>query len=414
MMRKLLSLILLLLVVATSACGQNKRKTSVAVNKPMSSSAKELGGQSKESLRADIGEMLLVGFRGTEVGPNDHIYRDIKEHKIGGVILFDYDAPSGKRGRNIKSYEQLQSLCTSLQAINEDPLFIAIDQEGGRVSRLKSAAGFPTFISAAKMAEKGIDSVRYYANLTAKTLKDLGINLNFAPCADLNVNPDCPIIGKLERSFSKRSDVVAECCNIWIKEQSAQGVMSCLKHFPGHGSASGDTHQGLVDISDTWHQQELYPYQRLIEEGDVPMVMIAHVMNKSVCGELPASLSVQCVKMLLREKMGYNGLVITDDLAMGAIVKQFGQEEALYLALQAGSDILCLSNNGTSYDADLVPNTIETILKMVEEGKLSASEIHKKAERIRIAKSKMFAQRNNSTQTDTKQVGKEKNQKSLK
>ena len=148
-----------------------------------------------------IGEMLLVGFRGTSVDEKNHIWRDIRDYHVGSVILFDYDTPTGKRGRNIKNAKQIKALCQQLRQLSPT-LLIGIDQEGGKVSRLSTRYGFPAILSAQKSAAQGLDTVRHCARQTAKMLADVGINLNFAPVADVNVNPDCPVIGGIERSFS--------------------------------------------------------------------------------------------------------------------------------------------------------------------------------------------------------------------
>jgi len=340
-------------------------------------------------LRRDIGEMLLVGFRGTRVDSSHHIVRDIRQYHVGSVILFEYDSPSGTRHRNVASPRQLKSLCTFLQGLTDEPLLISVDQEGGMVARLKARDGFPATRSPQSTAAEGDDAVRSNARLVAQMLRDAGINLNFAPCVDVNVNPACPVIGKMERSFSEKPDRVTQCARIWIDGQRQQGILSCLKHFPGHGSAKGDTHAGLVDVTDSWQSTELIPYRDLIAQGDVDMVMVAHVINRNL-DTLPASLSPKVIRGLLRDSLGFQGVVITDDLAMGAIAKQYGLEETLRLAILAGSDLLCLSNNGSApYDSDLVPKAVEAIERMVADGRLSADDIHTAAERIRKLKKKL-------------------------
>lgn len=338
------------------------------------------------ALRRDIGEMLLVGFRGTELTDTNHIVRDIRDYGIGGVILFEYDAPSRSRPRNIVSVSQLQRLCTDLQALGDETLLIGIDQEGGRVSRLKSQYGFPAFASAQKTARDGNDSVRHYARLTANTLRELGINLNFAPCVDVNVNPACPVIGKLERSFSTSSRRVAECAAIWVDEQQRQGVTACLKHFPGHGSSKADTHLGLADVSDTWQPRELDPYRSLVSNGNIRMVMTTHVFNSQNDSTYPATLSYKTLTGLLRDSLHFGGVIITDDLAMGAMTQQYEFGEMLRLTILAGADMLCLSNNGSEYDADIVPNTIDLVFNMVKSGDIPASRIRQSAARIRQLK----------------------------
>lgn len=337
-------------------------------------------------LDEDIGEMLLVGFRGVALDSTDHIWRDLTHFHVGSVILFDYDATSGKRGRNITGVKQVQSLCQQLRRVNP-ALLIGIDQEGGLVSRLHPRYGFPQVGTPQRSAAIGYDSVRSCAGITAQMLHDAGINLNFAPVADVDVNPDCPVIGKLERSFSSSPEHVTDCCRIWIEEQNKKGIASCMKHFPGHGSATGDTHKGLVDVSDTWKTQELIPYEKLVKE--VPMVMTAHVINRQLDPDgLPASLSPR-ITAYLRDTLGFQGVIVTDDLAMGAIVNEYSFETTLKMAIEAGADMLCLSNNGGTYDSDMVPKAVRIIKKLVADGSISAERIHTSAERVRALKAKI-------------------------
>ena len=368
------TIIILLTLIFVSGCG-NAQNTKTATE--------------ENALKREIGQMLMVGFRGTDINDTNHITRDIKEHNLGGVILFEYDAPSHSRPRNISSTRQLKKLCRDLQSLSDDKLLIGIDQEGGRVSRLKVKYGFPAFASAQKTATDGDDSVRHYARLTAKTLAQLGINLNFAPCVDVNINPDCPVIGKIERSFGKDARKVAKYAGIWIEEQKAEGVISCLKHFPGHGSSKADTHLGLADVSETWQPVELLPYRELIAKNDVQMVMTTHVFNSQIDSLYPATLSHTTLTGLLRDSLHFDGVIITDDMAMGAMTQQYGYEEMLLLAILAGADMLCLSNNGQEYNADIVPQTIDIIYDMVLSGKIPEERIHESARRIKDLKSRL-------------------------
>lgn len=340
------------------------------------------------SLDDDIAQMLLVGFRGMDLSGNNHIVRDIKDHHIGGVILFEYDAPTGRHHRNIQNPEQVRSLCSQLQALRDEVLLIGIDQEGGNVCRLKSKAGFSPLPSARKMGEGGVDTVRLYAGSTARMLKDLGINLNFAPCVDVDVNPACPVIGRLGRSFSGDAARVALLAEAWIEECGRFGIISCPKHFPGHGSSSGDSHLGLVDVSRSWKPCELEPYKYLVSTGKVQMIMTTHVVNRQLDPSgLPATLSAPILTALLRDSLGYEGVVITDDMGMGAIQNEYGWKEALCLTIDAGADLLCIGNNIGSYNPDIVPQTIAAIRELVSEGRLSADRIHASAERVRRLKS---------------------------
>lgn len=352
------------------------------------------GAQNREEavdkeLRRDIAQMLMVGFRGTTLDDDNHIVRDIRDYGIGGVILFEYDVPSKSRPRNISSREQLRQLCGELQGLSEETLLIGIDQEGGRVTRLKQEYGFPYFASPQKMAEGGEDSVEYYARLTAETLEGLGINVDFAPCVDVNVNPDCPIIGKLGRSFSSDAEVVRDHAMTWVFELQERGVAACLKHFPGHGSSSSDTHLGVADVSDSWQESELFPYSNLIDWGGVKMIMTTHVFNARFDSVWPATLSHATLTGLLRDSLHFNGVIITDDMAMGAMTQRYGYEEMIFKAIEAGADMLCLSNNGAEYDADIVPRTVDLIYNMVKDGRLSRERIRESAERVRFLKGGM-------------------------
>jgi beta-N-acetylhexosaminidase len=363
-----------------AACGQETPKNA-------KQEALQVATSSEDQLLQDIGEMLLVGFRGTSIDESNHIVSDITEYHVGNIILFEYDASTGTRHRNISSPKQVKQLCYDLQKIANGHLLIGIDQEGGKVTRLRTQDGFPTTLSAQASEQAGFDGVERNAHIIAQELRDAGINLNFAPCVDVNINPNCPIIGKLGRSFSNDPERVSECARIWIEEQQKAGVISCLKHFPGHGSATGDTHAGLVDVTETWQEKELIPYINLIEKGLVEMVMVAHVINKQLGDNLPASLSPMMVTEKLRNELGFNGVIVTDDLAMGAIAKQYGFEEAIKLAILAGCDMLCLSNNGGgTYDPNMVSRAVNAILQLVENGELSAETIHTSAERIRALK----------------------------
>lgn len=373
------------LALGFQACGQTTGNSPTpATTDGMQPVAQEI------QLSKDIGEILLVGFRGTSINEQHHIVRDIRKYHVGSVILFEYDAPSGTRHRNVESPKQLKNLCHDLQKYAQGNLLIGVDQEGGNVARLRTKDGFPSTLSAQESAKGGAAAVESNAMIVAKELAEAGINLNFAPCVDVNVNPSCPVIGKMGRSFSNKSNEVTDYARIWIQTQNKQGVLSCLKHFPGHGSATGDTHAGLVDVSKSWQEDELVPYRQLIATDDVDMVMVAHVINSQMGDNLPASLSPQVVTEKLRNQLGFEGVIVTDDLAMGAITKQYGFEEAIKMALLAGCDMLCLSNNAGKYDPDMVPRAVEAIQEFVATGELSAEAIHASAERIRQLKKKIL------------------------
>ena len=314
-----------------------------------------------ESLAVKIGQMLMVGFRGLAVTDAPEIADDITERRIGGVVLFEYDVPSHTSLRNISSPEQLSSLTLELQKLSAIPLFIAIDQEGGRVNRLKPARGFPASVSAQHLGQlNNPDSTRTAALQTARTLRALHIGMNLAPVADLNCNPDNPVIGKLERSFSADPAVVTTNIRLTCDAYRGEGIIPVLKHFPGHGSSTTDTHRDFTDITSSWSDKELEPYRDMIASGSCDAIMTAHVFNGNLDPLYPATLSKATLDGLLRDKLGFNGVIISDDMQMRAIADLYGLETAIRLAIEAGVDILLFGNN-TAYDPSIASKATEII-----------------------------------------------------
>jgi beta-N-acetylhexosaminidase len=341
--------------------------------------------QTLDSLTLDekIGQMLMVGFRGYAVDNDTQIARDIATGRVGGVILFDRDVALGSNERNIKDPAQVRALTAELQGYAvKIPLFIAVDQEGGAVCRLKGAYGYPPTVAAAVLgAMNNETATREAGRSLAATVRESGCNLNFAPVVDLNVTADSPAIGKLGRSFSADPDVVAENARRIIEEHHAQGVMTAIKHFPGHGSALADTHEGFTDVTATWTEEELLPYRTLIDRGLPDMVMTAHVYNANLDPDYPATLSQATVTGILRERLGYDGVVVTDAMDMGAIHDNYGLEESLYLSINAGCDIFLFANN-LVYDEDIAEKAVGIVKDLVAEGKISEERIDESCTRI--------------------------------
>lgn len=335
------------------------------------------------TLRQKLGQLLVVGFRGSRPAEVDLIVRDLRDHQLGGVVLFDQEmADRSASRRNIESPEQVKELVAFLQAQAELPLLVAIDQEGGRVNRLKPAYGFPDSLSHEELGrlDEPAETFRR-AEVTAKTLASLGINWNLAPVVDLDANPNNPIIKGKGRSFSADPAAVARHAAEFVRAHRAQGVLTCAKHFPGHGSAAGDTHLGLVDVTQTWSEQELIPFQRLIEAGLCDAIMTAHVFNSRLDPEHPATLSRAVITSILRERLGFQGVITSDDLEMKAISSQYGLENAVPLAIEAGLDLLCFGNNLT-YDPDIAPKTIAILERAVQSGRISEARIDESYERV--------------------------------
>lgn len=336
-----------------------------------------------------VGQMLMVGFRGTELPERDPFLRQLEELHLGGVVLFDYDVPSRSPVRNILDSVQVRRLTERLHASSSTPLLIAIDQEGGKIARLKPARGFPPTLSQARLGNLDDEgTTRDNARTIGTTLRDLGINVNFAPVLDLAVNPENPVIAKLERSYGPGTERVVRHARWTIEEFHKAGILSAVKHFPGHGSSLQDSHLGLPDVSRAWQEDEIEPFRLLIGEGLPDLVMTAHLFNQRWDRKYPATLSHQVITGLLRGKLGFQGVIVSDDLQMAAITKQYGLEETVELAVKAGVDILLVGNN-QEYDPSVVPRVTQTLKSLVTEGRIARERIEASYDRISRLKQKL-------------------------
>ena len=323
----------------------------------------------------------MVGFRGTSIGPDDPITRSL-EAGLGGVILFDKDPVTGIR--NIESPAQLARLTGSLRAAAPSNLFIAIDQEGGQISRLKPDRGFPATRSQAEIgATDDPDEAFAFGGAMGETLAAAGIDLDLAPVVDVNVNPTNPAIGLLDRSFSADPAIVAAMAEAEIQGLHEYGVRAVIKHFPGLGSASTNSDFDRVDVTDTWTEEELDPYEILIATGLPDAIMTGHIVNDTIDPGIPASLSVATVDGLLRGRLGWTGAVMTDDLGAEAITTRYTRAEAVALALDAGNDLLLFANQ-TRYVPDLAEKLVVTILRLVETGRITEARIDESIDRLDI------------------------------
>lgn len=321
----------------------------------------------------------MVGFRGFKLAPDDPI-RDALQAGLGGVILFDRDKETITR--NIQSPSQVRKLVASLRELAPGNLIIAIDQEGGRVSRLNLNNGFPGTWSQAEIGATGNPDEAFDSGRDmAETMAGLGIDLNLAPVVDLNINPENPAVGALDRSFSSDPAVVSEMAAAEILGMHEFGIRAAVKHFPGLGSATTNTDYANVDVTATWTEAELEPYQELTSAGLPDAVMVGHMINDRFDPGVPASLSAATVDGLLRRQLGWDGAVITDDLGAEAIAGTYAQEEALALALEAGNDLLLFANQA-EFVADLGPTLIDTVVRLVESGRIPESRIDEAIDRI--------------------------------
>ncbi len=339
------------------------------------------------NLREKIGQMLLLGFRGYEIGEGDPIARDLAERNLGGVILFDEEMADGARqGRNIRSPEQVRTLTAEVRRRAQTAPLIAIDQEGGRVNRLKAGYGFPETLSHEELGATG-DPARTFAEAgkIARTLAGLGINMNLAPVVDLDAGADNPIIKGKRRSFGADLEEVSRHAMAFARAHHEQGILTCAKHFPGHGSARGDTHLGLVDVTKYWGEKELLPFERLIEAKLCDAVMTAHVFNARLDRDRPATLSRSVLDGLLRRRLGFEGVIVSDDMEMKAISGQYGLEQAIQIGLEAGLDMLCFGNN-MNFDPNLGEKVSGLIWRLVDAGKITEARIEESFQRIQKLK----------------------------
>ncbi|MGI6732528.1 MAG: glycoside hydrolase family 3 protein [Anaerovoracaceae bacterium] len=337
-------------------------------------------------LKEKIGQLFIVRPEALHINPlnkpagqtetpaNNLENEPLKTYPVGGIALF---------GEDISTPEQLTDFIKDIQRQSKIPLFIGIDEEGGSVSRIGSSPEFdvPRYESMGKIGESGDPENAYHAGVAIGTyLAQYGINLNFAPVADINTNPENIVIG--DRSFGDDPDLVAQMVLSNISGLQESEVMSCVKHFPGHGDTKGDTHDGYVSIEKTWEElkeQELIPFIASLHTTD--MVMISHITAPNITkDQLPASLSAEMIDGKLRKSLGYKGVVITDAMEMGAITQEYSSSESAVKAILAGNDIILMPGD--------FEEAFEGIHRAVENGIISEKRIDESVRRILELKEK--------------------------
>ncbi len=328
--------------------------------------------------------MVIAGFRGTSVEAGSYIVKAVNDLDLAGVILFDIDVPSKSFPRNILSPSQTKKLLADIKKFTRKDIFAAVDVEGGRVNRLKAKYGFSDFPGAQEMGQANdLKNTGQVGEMIAREIKSAGFNLNFAPVVDLNVNKENPVIGGLGRSFSSDPDIVTDNATAFINGHRKYGVLTAIKHFPGHGSSSSDSHLGFVDVTETYRDIELIPYKRLVDGGYAGMIMTAHVVNRKIDPDHPATLSKYFLTDILRRDIGFEGVIISDDMQMGAISNRFGFEEACVMAVNAGCDMLIIGNNAVVYDESAPYRAVDAIFSAVLSGRIPVSRVEESYGRIR-------------------------------
>ena len=323
-----------------------------------------------DQLVRDAGTVLQVGFPGTAAPA--WVLNAMSAGELGGVVLFS---------RNLESPGQIAALCAELRAANPDVL-IAIDEEGGDVTRLEIVEGssYPGNLALGRVDD--VTLTEAVARAIGRDLADLGVNYNYAPCVDVNSNPDNPVIGV--RSFGAESELVARHSAAYVRGLQSQGVIATAKHFPGHGDTAGDSHLGLplVDYDEAAEMLHLAPFRSAIEAG-VKSIMTAHLLFPRHDPELPATMSRAVMTGLLRDRLGFQGLIVTDGIDMGAISARYGVAEGTVQAIAAGCD--ALDWGGSDCDEEHYLYLRTALLWAVREGRLSPERLADAAERCRAA-----------------------------
>ncbi|KAA5803719.1 glycoside hydrolase family 3 protein [Alkalicaulis satelles] len=335
--------------------------------------AESIARHSANPLDALVGRTLILGFLGAEAdAPGaDAIEADLAAGRIGGVLFLRHNA---------RTRQGVEGLARRFREAAPEA-WLAIDQEGGVVQRLNADMGYTRIPRASVLAEGGLDAARPLLATAAQELSEAGFNLNLAPIADL-YDPENDAIGQYGRAFSAEPAGTADWCAAFIEAFEAEGIACAIKHFPGHGRSRGDSHDGYVDITGTWTFEEAAPFGRLMRMDRAHLIMGAHLVNRRLDPDgLPVTLSRRVLHGLLREVMGYEGAVITDDLDMGAIRHHYTREQALTGALAAGNDLILISNSANP-DPDLARKAVDWTGAALARGTLTVQRLAEANARI--------------------------------
>jgi beta-N-acetylhexosaminidase len=347
------------------------------------------------TLDEKIGQLLIVGIDGHHLNPSTK--RLIQSYHVGGVILY---------GNNIATVRQTVQLLNDLKAFNEKsgnptPLFVSVDQEGGSVARLPdSVKNLPANAKIGKVADRGFSTK--VGKLLGHELKIFGFNMDFAPVLDVNSHPKNSVIGS--RSFGSDAGLVSRLGTATMEGISSENVIPVIKHFPGYGAVKVDAHTDLPKVSadlKRLSEVEWVPFQNAIKHG-ADAVMVTHIVLTKFDRKYPASMSPVVIGNLLRDRLNFKGVVITDDLTMGAVTDHFGVGQAAVQAVKAGADIVLV---GHRYENE--KRAFEAIKKAVESGEISEKRINKKIRRILLLKQKYKLSNDRSGPVNTGRLNQE-------
>ncbi len=335
------------------------------------------------ALAPRLGQLVLVGFTGTAPAPDGDVDRLLCADRVGGVVLF---------ARNIVDAGQLRALtgwmAARARACGDDRLLVAVDAEGGRVMRLGPQAGFTPTPSAAELGDANdVTLTELEARRVGALLREAGINWNLAPVVDVGYNPANTVIAGAGRAFGADPVRVTAQARAWIAGMHAEGVRTALKHFPGHGSSFADSHQGFVDVTDTANPAlELSPYRALIADGVVDAIMTAHVFNRALDPRYPATLSTATIDGLLRGRLRFTGVVVSDDMRMGAIEQHYGMDQAAVLALTAGVDMVLIAQDRLPDGGSATALALAAVRRALADGRLPLARVEHALARVRALK----------------------------
>lgn len=338
------------------------------------------------AVEPQLGQLLLVGFHGTSAEDNDDLDRLLCRVRVGGVVLF---------ARNIVDQDQLARLTRGLaeraRACTGRTLLIAVDAEGGRVMRLGPNAGYTATLSHQDLGDANdLVQTELEARRIGARLREAGINWNLAPVVDVGYNPANPVIVGVGRSFGASPARVAAQARAFIAGMHAAGLLTALKHFPGHGSSVTDSHLGFVDVTETANADvELSPYRLLMAEGMVDSVMTAHVFNRRLDRRYPATLSAKTIAGLLRRSLGWRGVVVSDDLRMGAIEQHYGLDDAAVRAVRAGVDVVLIADDRLPDGGSAAEVALEALRHAVRRGRLAPRRVGEAVARIEGLRAKL-------------------------
>lgn len=368
--KKLTSVIVIFTLLLAASCGKASPNTD-----PDSTTASEttvVSSPEEQRLQAmtveqKVAQLLVVGISGTT--PGEDGITAIQNYQVGGIILF---------GRNVSSSRQLTELTNQLKALNTDyiPLFLCVDEEGGRVSRMPlEIADIPAAYTYGQQSDPSL--LKKLGQTLGAECSAFGFNLDFAPVMDVFSDPNNTVIG--DRSYGSDPRTVAEASSQVAAGLQDAGIIAAGKHFPGHGDTATDSHLSLPIVNKTkeqWEQNDAIPFQKAIDTG-IPIVMVGHILMPQLDPNNPATLSHIMVTDILREEMGFDGVICTDDLTMGAITEAYGIGEAAVRAVEAGCDLLLVCHEEENLEA-----VYTALLSAVESGRISEQRLNESVLRI--------------------------------